>query len=102
MIELRISVNKPTGEVMWEGTYPTTHAANDMLGDRMGSQEYGMDDLSGLSLGEFRGRLVRLLRRLDPESIERALVASVIEDPFFPDNEDMGKKRTVVTVSIHE
>lgn len=103
MISVTVTVEKilrNSAEVVWEATYPSTHAANDQLGTYMGSREFGLEDLSGLSLGEFRGRLYRLLKRLPEPSLERELVEMIYEDPALPNNEDLGKKLAVVNVTI--
>lgn len=105
MINLVVAVDKVLthrSERVWEASYPSTHEANDRLGDHMGSREFGIEDLSGLSLGEFRGRLYRLLKRLPEDSVERALVEMIYHDPSLPDNSDLGKKLAVVEVTVEE
>lgn len=88
-------------EVLWRSTLETTQAALDAVADHMGSAEEGIQDLTGLTLGEFKGRLRRLLRpgRIPPGSLASELPRALLA-LGLPSNDKVGKRAAVVRVEV--
>lgn len=89
---LHVSLVTPGRKVLWETAIAYSDEEDKYVASHMGSTESSITELTGLSLGDFRGRLRRLGKRLKGPAAER------LQDlcDALPKSSDVSKKLTVV------
>lgn len=88
---IRTGYSDPNKRVeVWAKDYFSTVGDDEALSEHMGSQEFGIDDLSGLSLGEFHRRIGRLKKRTEAKGDFQAaqIPQMLVDDWAIPTNTD--------------